>query len=92
MGYTVEEAPVTLEEALKADEVFISGTAVVLSPVGSLTHKGKKVQFCESGVPGELTYCTLSTCTAHAHRNFQMASAAHVHCLRCVVVKPAVWA
>lgn len=52
-GYTVEEAPVTLEEALKADEVFTSGTAVVVSPVGSLTHQGKKVQYGEAGVGGE---------------------------------------
>ncbi|KAL3154924.1 hypothetical protein ABBQ38_011458 [Trebouxia sp. C0009 RCD-2024] len=51
-GYTVEEAPVTLEEALKADEVFTSGTAVVVSPVGSLTHQGRKVQYGEPGVGG----------------------------------------
>lgn len=51
-GYTVEEAPVTLEEALQADEIFTSGTAVVVSPVGSLTHKGKKTQYGEPGVPG----------------------------------------
>lgn len=51
-GYTVEEAPITLEEALQADEVFTSGTAVVVSPVGSLTHKGRKTQFGEPGVPG----------------------------------------
>lgn len=51
-GYTVEEVPVTLEEALEADEVFTSGTAVVLSPVGSLTYKGKKTQYGEPGVPG----------------------------------------
>ncbi|KAL0042636.1 hypothetical protein WJX79_005951 [Trebouxia sp. C0005] len=51
-GYTVEEAPITLEEALQADEVFTSGTAVVVSPVGSLTHKGQKTQFGKPGVPG----------------------------------------
>jgi len=51
-GYTVEEAPVTLDEALAADEVFTSGTAVVVSPVGSLTHKGKKTQYGKPGVPG----------------------------------------
>jgi len=48
----VEEAPITLEEALRADEVFTSGTAVVVSPVGSLTHKGQKTQFGKPGVPG----------------------------------------
>ena len=55
-GYSVEEGPVTLEEALKADEVFTSGTAVVVSPVGSLTHKGKKTQYGEPGVAGESLY------------------------------------
>lgn len=48
----MEEAPVTLQDALAADEVFTSGTAVVLSPVGSLTHKGNKTQYGEPGVPG----------------------------------------
>lgn len=51
-GYDVEEAPVTLEEALQADEVFTCGTAVVLSPVGSMTFKGEKTQYGEAGVPG----------------------------------------
>ena len=49
----MEEGPVTLEEALKADEVFTSGTAVVVSPVGSLTHKGKKVQYGKPGAAGK---------------------------------------
>lgn len=60
-GYTVEEVPVTLEEALEADEVFTSGTAVVLSPVGSLTYKGKKTQYGEPGVPG-MTQRSCWTC------------------------------
>lgn len=51
-GYQVEETPVTLEEALQADEVFTCGTAVVLSPVGSLTFKGDKTQYGEAGIPG----------------------------------------
>ena len=41
-----------MDEALQADEVFTCGTAVVLSPVGSLTFKGKKTQYGEAGVPG----------------------------------------
>eukprot|EP00803_Ostreobium_quekettii_P001786 evm.model.scf_3527.1 EVM.evm.TU.scf_3527.1 scf_3527:2259-7100(+) len=41
-GYNVEETPVSVHEALEADEVFTAGTAVVVSPVGSLTYKGKK--------------------------------------------------
>ena len=38
-GYTVEEAHISLQEAMEADEVFTTGTAVVLCSVGSLTHK-----------------------------------------------------
>lgn len=33
---------VTVEELLDADEVFCTGTAVVVSPVGSITYLGKK--------------------------------------------------
>ena len=59
----MEEAPVTLEEALQADEIFTCGTAVVVSPVGSLTHKGKKTQYGEAGVPGEaISQSSLQSC------------------------------
>ena len=72
-GYQVEERPVTIDEAVEADELFCTvrqclhhclhqrmcsapvppsvtpvhaqGTAVVVVPVGSLTHKGKRVAF-----------------------------------------------
>lgn len=39
LGYEVEEAPVTIIEAMAADEIFTTGTAVVVSAVGSLTYK-----------------------------------------------------
>lgn len=38
-GYEVEETPVSIHDAMEADEVFTTGTAVVLSSVGSLTFK-----------------------------------------------------
>ena len=38
-GYVVEEAEISVEEALDADEMFTTGTAVVLCAVGSLTYK-----------------------------------------------------
>ncbi|CAD7700130.1 unnamed protein product [Ostreobium quekettii] len=41
-GYDVKEQPIPVVEALEADEIFTTGTAVVVSPVGSLTHKGKR--------------------------------------------------
>ncbi|KAG2329504.1 hypothetical protein Bca4012_020936 [Brassica carinata] len=46
-GFKVEERNVTVDELLEADEVFCTGTAVVVSPVGSITHKGKRVSYGE---------------------------------------------
>lgn len=51
-GYTVEEAPVSVTEAMQADEIFTTGTAVVVSPVGSLTYEGERKQFGTPGEPG----------------------------------------
>lgn len=42
MGMQVEERPVAVDELLDADEVFCTGTAVVVSPVGSITYLGKR--------------------------------------------------
>ncbi|EFN59069.1 hypothetical protein CHLNCDRAFT_137805 [Chlorella variabilis] len=53
-GYTVEEVPVPVEEAMQADELFTTGTAVVVSPVGSLTYKGGRRQYAEDGQPGSV--------------------------------------
>ncbi|KAJ8769338.1 hypothetical protein K2173_002542 [Erythroxylum novogranatense] len=49
-GFQVEERSVTIHELLDADEVFCTGTAVVVSPVGSITYMGKRVSFGEDGV------------------------------------------
>ncbi len=38
-GYTVVEEPISVHEAMEADEVFTTGTAVVLCAVGSLTYQ-----------------------------------------------------
>ncbi|KAH1082510.1 hypothetical protein J1N35_022271 [Gossypium stocksii] len=48
-GFQVEERFVPVDELLDADEVFCTGTAVVVSPVGSITYKGKRVSY---GVDG----------------------------------------
>ncbi|KAF8404819.1 hypothetical protein HHK36_009709 [Tetracentron sinense] len=39
-GFQVDECYITVEELLEADEVFCTGTAVVVSPVGSITYLG----------------------------------------------------
>lgn len=36
--FQVNERPVSVNELLDADEVFCTGTAVVVNPVGSITH------------------------------------------------------
>jgi branched-chain amino acid aminotransferase len=38
----VEERDVSVDELLDADEVFCTGTAVVVSPVGSITFMGNR--------------------------------------------------
>lgn len=38
----VEEHAVDVDELLEADEVFCTGTAVVVSPVGSITYMDKR--------------------------------------------------
>ncbi|WOL03068.1 branched-chain-amino-acid aminotransferase 3, chloroplastic-like [Canna indica] len=49
-GYQVEERAVSVEELLDADEVFCTGTAVVVSPVGSITYLGRRVEYGNKGV------------------------------------------
>jgi len=53
-GFTVEEVNVSVHEALEADEVFTTGTAVVLCSVGSLTYRGQRRNYTEEGKPGEV--------------------------------------
>ncbi|KAI4341644.1 hypothetical protein MLD38_026342 [Melastoma candidum] len=48
-GFQVEERQVAVDELLDADEVFCTGTAVVVSPVGSVTYRGKRVTYVEDG-------------------------------------------
>ncbi len=61
-GYTVEERKVGLDEVLTADECFCTGTAVVVVPVGSVTHRGNKTVFCEGkiGATGQMLYDELT--------------------------------
>ncbi|CAE6261392.1 unnamed protein product [Arabidopsis arenosa] len=48
-GFKVEKRNVTVDELVEADEVFCTGTAVVLSPVGSITYKSQRFSYGEDG-------------------------------------------
>ncbi|KAG0486019.1 hypothetical protein HPP92_008114, partial [Vanilla planifolia] len=48
-GFQVEERLIAVEELLNADEIFCTGTAVVLSSVGSITYLGKRIEFGMNG-------------------------------------------
>ncbi|KAJ0049550.1 hypothetical protein Pint_17040 [Pistacia integerrima] len=45
MGYQVEERNVPLEDLLNTDEVFCTGTAMVVTPVSSITYKDTRVGY-----------------------------------------------
>ncbi|KAA8515199.1 hypothetical protein F0562_018378 [Nyssa sinensis] len=49
-GFQVEERQITVDELFDADEVFCTGTAVVISPVGSVTYLGKRVSYGNEGI------------------------------------------
>ncbi|XP_021718456.1 branched-chain amino acid aminotransferase 2, chloroplastic-like [Chenopodium quinoa] len=50
LGFEVVEQLVSVDQLLSADEVFCTGTAVVVSPVGSITHKGERTSFGDGKV------------------------------------------
>ena len=50
----VEERRISVEEALKADEVFCAGTAAIVAPIGSINYQGKDIVFSEGDV-GKIT-------------------------------------
>jgi branched-chain amino acid aminotransferase len=56
IGMTVEEREVPIEELETMEEVLAVGTAVVVTPVGSITRlKGPTYTFCEGGEIGPTT-------------------------------------
>ncbi|PON55143.1 Aminotransferase class IV [Parasponia andersonii] len=44
-GYQVKERLIRVEDLLEADEVFCTGTAVVVNPVGNVTYQDKRVEY-----------------------------------------------
>ncbi|KAL3676462.1 hypothetical protein R1sor_026410 [Riccia sorocarpa] len=51
-GYEVEERLVSVDEVMEADEVFCTGTAVVVNPVGSVTYNDRRVKYKNGGLGG----------------------------------------
>nr|ALN97496.1 branched-chain amino acid aminotransferase [Cucumis sativus]ALN97500.1 branched-chain amino acid aminotransferase [Cucumis sativus]ALN97504.1 branched-chain amino acid aminotransferase [Cucumis sativus]ALN97508.1 branched-chain amino acid aminotransferase [Cucumis sativus]ALN97516.1 branched-chain amino acid aminotransferase [Cucumis sativus] len=61
LGFQVEERLVAVDELLEADEVFCTGTAVVISPVGSVTYLGKRIAYGNGvGVVSQQLYSVLT--------------------------------
>ncbi|WCJ35614.1 Branched-chain-amino-acid aminotransferase [Euphorbia peplus] len=44
-GYEVEERAISVDELADAEEVFCTGTAVVVAPVGSITYQAKRTEY-----------------------------------------------
>ncbi|KAE8727226.1 Branched-chain-amino-acid aminotransferase 2 [Hibiscus syriacus] len=44
-GYQVEERAVPIEEVFGAEEVFCTGTAMVVKSVASMTYQGKRIEY-----------------------------------------------
>jgi len=44
LGITVKETEITVNDLLGAEEVFCTGTAVVVTPVGKITYQGKTTE------------------------------------------------
>jgi len=64
LGFQVEEHNITIDELLGADEVFCTGTAVVLSPVGSITYRERKVEYGKSQEAGMVSQQLYAAFTA----------------------------
>ncbi|KAJ8537841.1 hypothetical protein K7X08_014381 [Anisodus acutangulus] len=43
--FKVEERSIEVEVLITADEVFCTGTALGVAPVGSVTYKGKRIEY-----------------------------------------------
>ena len=63
LGIKVEETDIRLDELLEADEVFCTGTAVVVAPVGKVTYQNKVHHF-SGGRIGPITNKCKETLTS----------------------------
>ena len=63
LGIKVEETDIHLDELLEADEVFCTGTAVVVAPVGKVTYQNKVHHFSGGNI-GPITNKCKKTLTS----------------------------
>ena len=63
LGIKVEETDIQLDELLEADEVFCTGTAVVVAPVGKVTYQNKVHHFSGNSI-GPITNKCKETLTS----------------------------
>jgi branched-chain amino acid aminotransferase len=61
-GFTVSETRVSIDDLMDGDEVFCTGTAVVISAVGSVTYQGNKKAY-STGQPGPVAQDLYKTLT-----------------------------
>ena len=54
MKLKVEERRISIEEALDADEVFCTGPAAIVAPIGSINYQGEEYLFSDGKI-GEIT-------------------------------------
>ena len=50
----VEERRISIDEVMKADEIFCAGTAAIISPIGSIRYKDNDYNFSDANV-GKIT-------------------------------------
>ncbi|KAL4278010.1 hypothetical protein GQ457_03G034870 [Hibiscus cannabinus] len=59
-GYQVEERAIPVDDLVDADEVFCTGTAVGVAPVGSITLQNRRIEFkTEGSLVSKQLYSTL---------------------------------
>jgi branched-chain amino acid aminotransferase len=58
LGLEVREGPLGIEEVMEAREAWCTGTAAVITPVGSVTYKGRKHSFDASSPLSRKIYDT----------------------------------
>ena len=56
LGLRPERRPVEVEEIFEFAEAGCCGTAAVITPIGSITYRDRKVEYSKDGKPGR--YCT----------------------------------